>query len=49
MVSDASVDSRTPADEVTTQQTATAVLNGDSPASVPPATAITASAVTITR
>ena len=47
MVSDASVLSRTPADEVTTQPTAMAVLNGDSPASVPPATAITDSAVTI--
>src|ERR1700733_15772822 len=49
MVSDASVLSRTPADEVTTQPTAMAVLNGDSPASVPPATAIPASAVTISR
>src|SRR3984957_678957 len=49
MVSDASVLSRTPADEVTTQPTAMAVLNGDSPASVPPATAITDSAVTISQ
>ena len=44
IVSDASALSRTPADEVTTQPTATAGLNGDSPASVPPAAAITASA-----
>src|ERR1700728_777354 len=48
MVSAASVLTRTPADEVTTQPTAMAVLNGDSPASAPPATAITESAVTIT-
>ena len=49
MASDDSELSRTPADEVTTQPTATAGLNADRPASAPPDAAITASAATITE
>ena len=48
MASEAGELSRTPADEVTTQPTATAGLNADNPASAPPAAAITASVATIT-
>ena len=46
MASDFSMLSRAPAEEVTTQPTAIAVPNGPSPASAPPAAAITASAPT---
>ncbi len=41
MASDFSLASRDPADEVTTQPTAMAVLSGDSPARAPPAAPIT--------